>query len=150
MMSDLDRMFYRLAKSKYRGKFSLSEKDLRYIERKGLDVIREHAYEFVQKRIAPAQPEKDGRQTPMRTHPVFVAQHATGTCCRLCLKKCHRIERNRELSEAEIDYIVYIIMSWIERDMEKAQKRQQYEQQKAAASADNGSAAAEPVPAKAN
>ena len=60
------------------------------LKEKGLDVIREHARDFIAKREVPAMIPNDGKQTPMRGHPVFVAQHATATCCRGCLEKLQR------------------------------------------------------------
>ena len=51
----------------------------------------------------------------MKGHPVFIAQHATGTCCRSCLAKWHNIPASVELSEKQVDYIVEIIMRWIEK-----------------------------------
>lgn len=77
----------RLKKSPFRSKFSLGEKEKRYIKEKGMAVIRSHAQDFIQKRLAPAEIKNDGKQTPMRNHPVFIAQHATATCCRGCLAK---------------------------------------------------------------
>lgn len=77
---DLTDLFERLAKSEFRMKFRLSGKDLDYISDKGLDTIRRHARDFIAKRLAPAVIPNDGRQTPMRGHPVFLAQHATGCC----------------------------------------------------------------------
>ncbi|MCE9548361.1 MAG: DUF4186 domain-containing protein [Planctomycetia bacterium] len=62
---------------------------------------------------APANPENDGKQTPMKGHPVFVAQHATATCCRGCLKKWHGIEKGQEMSEAEIDHVLRAIEQWL-------------------------------------
>ncbi len=79
--------------------------------------MREHAVDFVTSRLAPAHPKNDGRQTPMKHHPVFVAQHATATCCRKCLEKWHHIPKGRELDPEEIEYIVDLIMAWIERDI---------------------------------
>ena len=61
----------------------------------------------------------DGAQTPMKGHPVFIAQHATATCCRSCLYKWHKIAKNKELSSEEIDYIVDIIMTWIAKKINK-------------------------------
>ena len=84
---NLDYLFYRLSKSKFRSKFHLSDKDIDYINKKGMDKIREHAYDFISKRLGPEVIENDGKQTPWRGHPVFVAQHATGCCCRGCLEK---------------------------------------------------------------
>ena len=109
----------RLSKSKFRSSFHLKEKDLIYINEKGLDTIRSHAYDFITKRLAPKDIPNDGKQTPMRGHPVFIAEHATATCCRDCLYKWHHIAKNKELTNEEIDYIVNIIMLWIKKEMNK-------------------------------
>ena len=107
----------KLSKSKFRSSFKLKDNDKDYINQKGLDVIKLHAYDFITKRLAPKNISNDGKQTPMKGHPVFIAQHATATCCRSCLYKCHKIEPNKELSNNEIDYIVNIIMEWIKSQM---------------------------------
>ena len=104
-----------LSKSKFRSSFSLKDKDFKYIEEKGIDTIRLHAFDFISKRLAPDIIPNDGKQTPMRGHPVFIAQHATATCCRGCLYKWHHIEKNKELSEKEERFIVALIMEWINR-----------------------------------
>ncbi len=100
--------------SKFRSKFILREKELQYIQEKGMDTIKNHAKDFITTRLAPPFPLNDGKQTPFRGHPVFIAQHATATCCRGCLEKWWKIERGRQLTENEIDFIVEIIMTWIE------------------------------------
>lgn len=102
-----------LSKSKFRSSFKLKDKDKKYIYDKGIEKIREHAYDFVNKRLSSEVILNDGKQTPMRGHPVFIAQHATGTCCRGCLYKWYGIKNNKELTKNEIDYIVDIIMRWI-------------------------------------
>lgn len=112
-------LWNRLSKSKFRSSFQLTEKDFRYIQEKGLNVIENHARDFISKRLAPNQILNDGKQTPMRGHPVFIAQHATATCCRGCLYKWHKIPMNRELRKEEIDYIVVVIMEWIRRQLTK-------------------------------
>ena len=66
-------------------------------------------------RLAPAFIPNDGRQTPMRGHPVFIAQHATACCCRGCLAKWHAIPAGRELTAREQRYVVEVLMAWIER-----------------------------------
>lgn len=111
----MDELFERLNKSKFRSKFKLDNKDKDYIDAKGIDLIRSHAYDFVNKRLAPEDILNDGKQTPMRGHPVFKAQHATATCCRECLYKWHRISTGKELSSEEIEYVVDVIMEWIKR-----------------------------------
>lgn len=88
-----------------------------YINEKGIDEIRKHAYDFINKKLKPAYPKNDGRQTAYKGHPVFIAQHATGTCCRGCLEKWHHIPKGRVLTDDEVDYIVNVIMKWIEREM---------------------------------
>lgn len=114
---EVDLIMEQLAKSKFRRSFHLKEKDKLYVREKGIERIREHAYDFVKKRLAPCVILNDGKQTPMRGHPVFISQHATATCCRGCLEKWHRIKKNKELNNYEIDYIVSIIMEWIKREM---------------------------------
>jgi len=106
-----------LKKSKFRSKFKLTQKDRDYIATKGLETIKEHAFQFINSRIAPDFPKNDGKQTPMRGHPVFIGQHATATCCRGCISKWHGIEKGRALSEAEVEFIVALIMEWIERQV---------------------------------
>lgn len=108
-----------LSKSKFRSSFNLKEKDKEYIKEKGLDKIEEHAYDFITKRLAPKDIPNDGKQTPMKGHPVFIAEHATATCCRGCLYKWHKIRKGKDLSEKEIKYVVDIIMEWINRQMKE-------------------------------
>ena len=112
-MRDLDTVFAKLAKSPFRAKFRLGPKDRAYLESRGIDVVREHARDFIGKRLAPAEPANDGRQTPWRGHPVFVAQHATATCCRSCLAKWHQIEARRELTGEEQEHVVSAIERWL-------------------------------------
>lgn len=109
----------KLSKSKFRNSFKLKEKDIIYIKEKGLDKIKEHAYDFISKRLAPNNLLNDGKQTPMKGHPVFIAQHATATCCRGCLYKWHKINSNKELNDKEINYVVNIIMLWIINQLKK-------------------------------
>lgn len=117
MYKNLDYLFQNLHKSKFRSSFHLRKYMIDYINEKGLNVIEGHAYDFINKKLKPAYPKNDGRQTAMRGHPVFIAQHATGTCCRGCLEKWHHIPKGRELSDAEVDYIVKVIMMWIKDEM---------------------------------
>ena len=95
----------------------MTQKDRDYIATKGLKTIKEHAFQFINSRIAPAFPKNDGKQTPMKNHPVFLAQHATATCCRGCISKWHGIEKGRALNGEEVDFIVELIMEWIERQI---------------------------------
>ena len=116
-MHNYNDILNRLSKSKFRKFFHLKAKDFKYIQNKGMDTIRKHAYDFINSRLAPAVIPNDGKQTPMRGHPVFIAEHATATCCRSCLYKWHHISKNKELNQDEIDYIVNIIMMWINNEL---------------------------------
>lgn len=103
----------RLAASKFRSGFHLNSAMLNYCRTRGREVIQQHCMEFVRLRLAPAIPKNDGRQTPWNGHPCFVAQHATGCCCRSCLMKWHNIPKGRAMSEEEIQYVTGILMQWI-------------------------------------
>ena len=111
-----NQLFLGLGSSKFRSSFHLKQKDIDYINEKGLDTIREHAREFIAKREAPAVIPNDGKQTPMKGHPVFVAQHATATCCREGIRKCHKIQPGRALGQIQQEYLVDVIMTWIEKE----------------------------------
>ena len=104
----------RLARSAFRSRFRLGPKELAYLKEKKSETIREHAWDFVTRRLAPAEPDRDGKQTPMRGHPVFVAQHATATCCRGCLAKWHSIPQGQPLTPEQIDYILAVLARWLE------------------------------------
>lgn len=112
----------RLQRSKFRSSFRLSDKDILYIREKSIEKIREHAYDFVNKRIRDGRLVNDGKQTPMRGHPVFVAQHARDTCCRGCIEKWHHISKGIVLSDREVNYIVEVIMAWIDNNMKRCYK----------------------------
>lgn len=108
-MRSLDELFAGLAQSRFRSSFQLNRKELTYLQEKGLPLVMMHAEDFIQKRLAPAYIHNDGKQTPFRGHPVFVAQHATATCCRGCLEKWHRIPAGTELSPEEQQYVLSVL-----------------------------------------
>ena len=112
-----------LKKSKFRSSFHLRKYMIKYIDEQGLDVIEKHCKDFIEKRLNPYPNLKDGNQTPMKGHPVFIAQHATATCCRKCLEKWYKIPYNRELNEKEKKFINALIMSWIIKEYENSKER---------------------------
>ncbi len=117
-MREFPELLTALANSAFRQRFRLGQSELRYLSEKGLEVITGHARNFIQDRLSPAHPKNDGRQTPMRGHPVFIAQHATATCCRSCLAKWHGIAKGACLSDGEVEYIVRVLIAWIERQLD--------------------------------
>ena len=108
-----DEILARLARSRFRARFAIRGRELDYLRRLSPGKLQEHARDFIVRRLAPAAPANDGRQTPMKNHPVFVAQHATATCCRGCLSKWHGIPPGKELSAEQIDYVLRVIERWL-------------------------------------
>lgn len=124
-MRDLDEFFAALQKSDFRRSFRLRGKDLDYLHSKGLSVVLAHAEDFIVRRLAPAVIPNDGKQTPFRGHPVFVAQHATACCCRGCLEKWHRIPAGRALTEEEKMHVLATLERWLlEQDDQSYAPRQ--------------------------
>ena len=116
-MPTINDTLIRLSKSDFRAGFHLTEKDKAYIAEKGMDTVRKHAEEFVHTRLAPAHPPNDGKQTPMRGHPVFVAQHACACCCRGCLEKWYRVPQGKELTQSQQEKIVNLLVRWLENEI---------------------------------
>jgi len=117
MPASLDGKLDALARQPFRAKFHLRGRDRAIAELRGPSTMRLHARDLIGRRLAPAEPRNDGKQTPYRGHPVFVAQHATATCCRSCLECWHHIPKGRELSREQVGYVVDVICLWIEREV---------------------------------
>ena len=115
----VNKFLYSLSKTKFRGSFHLNSNMKDYVREKGINKIKDDAYQFIENRIAPKNPKNDGKQTPMKanSHPIFIAQHACGCCCRSCLERIHHINKNKELSKEEIEYIVNVLITWINIEM---------------------------------
>lgn len=109
----------KLQKSKFRSSFKLKQKEIDYINEKGMSMIKRHAVDFINKKLAPSNPENDGKQTPMKNHPVFIAMHACACCCRTCLYKWHKIPMNKELTKDEKNYIYGLLIYWITLEYKK-------------------------------
>jgi hypothetical protein len=115
---ELDARIDRIRTHPFRARFRLRGRDRGLAQLRGATTLRRHAHELIAVKLAPAEPAKDGTQTPYRGHPVFVAQHATATCCRNCLERNHGIAKGHELSAAEREYVVAVILRWLERELE--------------------------------
>ena len=109
-------LWERLAYSRFRARFHLGARERAYLDRHGLPEVMTHAARFLATRLAPAHPDKDGRQTPWRGHPVFIAQHATGTCCRGCVAKWHAMPAGQPLDDGQQAYLLAVIQEWLRRD----------------------------------
>ena len=120
-MQSIEQALGKLNRSSFRSRFHLSEKDRQYIAEKGMDTIRSHAADFVEKKISEADPVDDGKQTPMKGHPVFKAMHATACCCRGCLNKWYKVPLHQPLTSQQQEKIVNLLMAWIAREYENSQ-----------------------------
>ena len=116
MSFDPHELLFRLKQSTFRARFHLDLQSRAYLQEKGLDTVMAHAADFIRDRLAPAHPLNDGKLTPMRGHPVFIAQHATGSCCRSCLQKWQHMSKNQPLTEDQQATIIAVIRAWIEQD----------------------------------
>ena len=121
--AEIDDRIDRASARPFGRRFHLRGRERATAELRGPQTIRAHAAEIIAARLAPAEPRNDGRQTPYRNHPVFVAQHATATCCRKCLERWHRIPKGRELTSEEQRYAVDVICRWIETDLAASGRR---------------------------
>ena len=118
---EINKLLNSLNETKFRGSFHLNENMINYCKEKGFLKIKSDAREIIEKRLSQAEPKNDGKQTPTirNSHPVFIAQHACGCCCRGCLERIHHIKKGKELSDKEINYIVNVLMIWIVREVRK-------------------------------
>ena len=114
-MKDAREVLDNLQNSKFRRQIRLHRKETQYHNEKGLETVLEHAADFIEKRLAPAAPANDGKQTPWRNHPVFIAQHATATCCRGCLAKWHGIAQGHALNAAERAHVAAALEQWLRK-----------------------------------
>jgi len=116
-MTDTRAILKRLERSKFRSSFHLKQKDIDYIHAKGMDTIRDHCDDFIRTRLAPSDLPNDGKQTPMKGHPVFKAMHATGCCCRGCLNRWYHVPMHKDLTDEQQDKIVHLLLTWIDRQL---------------------------------
>ncbi|MBR4461134.1 MAG: DUF4186 domain-containing protein [Erysipelotrichaceae bacterium] len=117
-MQTISEALMKLQKSSFRSRFHLNDEDREYIREKGRELIENHARDFVREKLAPADPVNDGKQTPMKGHPVFKAMHATACCCRGCLNKWYHVPMHQALTKQQQEKIVHLLMAWIDEQYE--------------------------------
>ena len=122
-MRPLDAVFAALSTSAFRRRFHLAPRERAYLQTSGLDVVLVQAEDLIARRLAPAAPPNDGKQTPFRGHPVFVAQHATATCCRGCLAKWHDIPRGAALTDADQAHVIAVLERWLRAELVRPPRR---------------------------
>ncbi len=115
---DVNKKLEILSKSKFRSSFHLNKKLISYIDEKGMDTVKRHTVDFITTHLSDANPLNDGKQTPMKGHPTFIAMHACACCCRSCLYKWHGIEKGKALTSDEKNYIYKLLITWIKKEYE--------------------------------
>ncbi len=108
-----------LKQSAFRSSFYLNKKLIAYARKKGMETLMAHALLLLEPRLFVPVLKNDGKQTPMKGHPVFVAQHATATCCRGCLEKWHHVPKERKLTAKEKQEVLMLQKEWIEKELER-------------------------------
>ena len=122
-MRSLDTLFEALSGSAFRRRFHLGPGERSYLDAHGVEAVLIQAEELIARRLAPAAPPNDGKQTPFRGHPVFVAQHATATCCRGCLAKWHDIPRGAALTDEEQAHVIAVLERWLRIELARPRAR---------------------------
>ena len=82
---------------------------------------RQHAEDFIsKKRRLRAYIANDGKQTPNAwvtryLLPSMQLQHVAEEC----IRKWHKMQPGKELSQVQQEYLVDVIMTWIQKEMER-------------------------------
>jgi hypothetical protein len=109
-------VFKRLKKSSICNKFTLKEHEWNYLANRGLDAVLLEGRSIIIHRFSEDDSNHNCKNSPLRHHPVLVALHATGCCCRSSLFKWHGVDKEMELREKDIFYILLIIKEWFVRE----------------------------------
>jgi Domain of unknown function (DUF4186) len=128
-VSDIDYTFKALKFELFRHYIWHIDIDIRaanHARRKGMKELFVAAHERITKAIAPANPYRDGTQTPKQGNIIFYAQHATASCCRKCIEYWHDIPQGRDLTAEEIRYLVNLIMALIKERMPNLTEKGEY------------------------
>jgi len=80
----------------------------------GLNELKAKVRPYLEKKIGRAQIWRDGTQTPKEGSAIHFGQHATATCCRKCMAYWHGIDRDRELTLAELDYAAGLVCAYLD------------------------------------
>ncbi len=116
-LGDLEYTFKSLKFELIRHHFWHLDFDLRamnYARRKGVLELHAAAERRLRSSVGPAEPWRDGTQTPMSGNPIYYAQHATATCCRKCIEYWHGVEEGRELAEEEVQYFTALLRMFLD------------------------------------
>ena len=118
--ADLDHVIHSLRYEAVRQEFWCKEFDpwaVNRARRRGRHKMPEYAEKRIRQSVAAAQPFKDGFQTPGEGDVLFYAQHATATCCRICMEIWYGIPRGRELTADEVTFCTQLLLRYVDERM---------------------------------
>jgi hypothetical protein len=95
----------------------IDERAVLHARRKGRPGLRTLAEKRIRRSVGPAQPVRDGYQTPFEGNVIYYAQHATVCCCRTCIEYWHGVPKGEELTEEQIEYFLNLVTMFIEERM---------------------------------
>ena len=90
-----------------------------YMEKKAakltIDEMRSKVIKILSNKINKKRSEifRDSTQTPKGKDIIYLAQHATGTCCRRCIEEWYGINKEEIMNEEQINFLTEIIMTYI-------------------------------------
>ena len=111
-------MLVRLLCSNFRSRFHLKAQDKQYIHEKGWNTIADHAADFVSRRLAPAEPKNDGKQTPCAGIRCSSRSTLPPAAAGAVWRSGTAFLQGVPLSAEQQVYIVGMLMSWMRREME--------------------------------
>ncbi|MBN8227237.1 DUF4186 family protein [Corallococcus macrosporus] len=85
--------------------------------RKGSILLKAAAKIRIQGSVAKPGHPREGRQTPFSGNILYYAQHSVAACCRKCIEYWHGIDSTKQLSDPEQNYLVDLIMKYVEDRM---------------------------------
>lgn len=113
----VDTLFYRLSLCSDRTKHTLSYEqtfdEISMVYTKTKEELFNDAMQIIGEKIK-IKPKNDWYQTPYHGHPVYIAMHATASCCRICLGQWYNISERGTLTIVQMKYIADILLKWID------------------------------------
>lgn len=85
-------------------------------KQRGRNALKISAYKRVKSSIGKAKNFHEGWQTPYAGDQIIhYAQHATGTCCRICFEEWYGVEIGKALTEEQLQFCTELIMFYIDK-----------------------------------
>jgi hypothetical protein len=118
-LKDVGYTFASLQREMFRHRYwhiAIDDKAIKKARKSGLLKLRARIHNRLNSALRPPHKEifRDGNQTPLSGDIIYYAQHSTSTCCRNCVEEWYGIDRNRNLTDDEVNYFAELIMRYIQ------------------------------------